>query len=294
MKVLITGAGGQLGREWVLYLEDSDHEVLACDSSALDITDRDAIHNVLSAKKPDVLINCAAYTDVDGAEDEPETAHSVNEIGVQNLAHACNRHQVYLVHYSTDYVFEGSLEDKKKLPSGYDEEYPPSPQNIYGKSKRGGEIAIEKFGDRWIIIRVSWLCGQFGKNFVKTMLRLSQEKEKLQVVDDQTGSPSYCFDVVEKTLKLVESDQTGYFHICSKGDITWYDLTKEIIRLSGSNTTLEAVSSAEFPMKAKRPAYSLLNTQKIENLGFEPISWKEGLNRLLHQLNELNHDHKKN
>lgn len=293
MKILITGAGGQLGREWVHYLQDSDHEMLACDSSALDITDRDAIHSLLLKEEPDLLINCAAYTNVDEAEDNPETAHSVNEIGVQNLAHACNRHQVFLIHYSTDYVFGGSIEDKSKLPHGYDEQYPPSPNNVYGLSKRGGEIAIEKFGDRWIIIRVSWLCGQYGENFIKTMLRLSQEKEKLKVVDDQIGSPSYCFDVVEKTMKLVELDQTGIFHVSSKGAITWYDLTNEIIRLSGSNTTLEAVTSAEFPMKAKRPAYSLLNTQKIEGLGLEPVTWKDGLKHLMNQLNKLNHDHSK-
>ncbi|WP_340106561.1 dTDP-4-dehydrorhamnose reductase [Rhodohalobacter sp. 8-1] len=291
MKILITGASGQLGREWVRYLEDSDHEVSACDSTALDITDREAVHSVLQTEEPDMLINCAAYTDVDGAEDNPEMAYSVNEIGVQNLAHACNRHQVLLIHYSTDYVFAGSVEDKKKLPDGYDEEFPPSPNNVYGKSKRGGEIAIEKFADRWMIIRVSWLCGQFGENFIKTMLRLSQEKDRLQIVDDQTGSPSYCFDVVEKTMKLVELDQTGIFHVSSKGAITWYNLTQEIIRLSGSNTALEAVTSADYPMKAERPAYSLLNTQKIENLGLEPISWKDGLKRLMNQLNELNHDH---
>lgn len=294
MKILITGAGGQLGREWVHFLEDSDHEVRACDSSALDITDSDAIHSVLSDEEPDLLINCAAYTNVDGAEKNPEAAYSVNEIGVQNLAHACNRHRVYLVHYSTDYVFQGSAEDKKKLPAGYDEEYPPSPENVYGKSKLGGEAAIEKFAERWMIIRVSWLSGRFGKNFIKTMMELSQTKEKLQVVDDQIGSPAYCFDVVEKTMTLVSLGQTGFFHVTSKGAITWYELTQEIIRLTGSNTTLEAVTSAEFPTKAKRPAYSLLNTQKIEGLGLEPISWKEGLKRLLNQLNKLNYDHSKN
>lgn len=288
MKILITGAGGQLGREWVHFLGDSSHNVVPLGSSDLDISDSDAIHTRFSDEKPDLLINCAAYTNVDGAEDHQEEAHAVNEIGVQNLAHACKRHRVYLVHFSTDYVFEGSRADQKKLPNGYDEEYPPAPQNVYGISKRGGELAIEKFADKWIIIRVSWLCGRYGNNFIKTMLRLAKEKNKLRVVDDQMGSPTYCFDVVKKTMRLVEMDQAGYFHITSKGATTWHDLTKEIIRLSGSNAALEAVSSEEFQMKAARPAYSLLNTHKIEQLGLSPIGWKEGLKKLLGQLNEQN------
>ena len=277
MKIIVTGTGGQLGREWVQFLNDTDHDVVVLGSSDLDITDSDAIHTTFSDESPDLLINCAAYTKVDEAEDHPEDAHAVNEIGVQNLAHACSRHRVYLVHYSTDYVFEGSKADQKKLPNGYDEEFPPDPQNVYGESKRGGEIAIEKFADQWMIIRVSWLCGRYGNNFIKTMCRLSKEKPELRVVDDQTGSPTFCFDVVEKTMRLIEMNQAGYFHISSKGSTTWHNLTREIIQLTGRNTKLEAVSSAEFSMKAKRPVFSLLNTQKIEDLGLEPIGWKEGL-----------------
>jgi len=287
MKILITGAGGQLGREWVQFLNESEHDIVPLDSSDLDITDGDAIHSLFSEESPDLLINCAAYTKVDEAEDHPEHAHAVNEIGVQNLAHACKRHRVYLVHFSTDYVFEGSETDHKKLPNGYDEEFPPAPQNVYGLSKRGGELAIEKFAGKWMIIRVSWLCGTYGNNFIKTMLRLAKEKKTLRVVDDQTGSPTFCFDVVKKTMKLVEMDQTGYYHISSKGATTWYGVTRELIRLTGSKTHLEAVSSSEFEMKAERPAYSLLNTQKIEVLGLEPIEWKKGMNVMLSQLNEL-------
>ena len=286
MKIVITGATGQLGREWVQMLDDTDHNVIPLDSSTLDITESDAIHTLLTDEKPDLLINCAAYTKVDDAEDNPEDAHSVNEIGVQNLAHACNRHNVFMVHYSTDYVFDGSETDHKKLPNGYDEEYPPAPNNVYGKSKRGGEIAIEKFADKWMIIRVSWLCGRYGNNFIKKILNLSEQKEKLRVVNDQTGSPTYSFDVVEKTMELIEMNQEGYFHISSKGATTWHGVAQELIRLMGNNTTLEAVPSSEFEMKAERPAYSLLNTQKIEDLGLKPIGWKEGLEILLDQLNE--------
>lgn len=287
MKILITGAGGQLGREWSHFFTHTDHDVVSLESSGLDITDSDAIHTTFLAEEPDVLINCAAYTNVDGAEDNPDAAFNVNEIGVQNLAHACKRHHVTLVHFSTDYVFEGSEADHKKLPNGYDEQFPPSPKNVYGKSKRGGELAIEKFAEKWIIIRVSWLCGRYGNNFIKTMLRLSEEKALLRVVDDQTGSPTFCFDVVDKTMSLLEMNQTGYFHISSKGATTWYGITQELISLTGSNTKLEAVSSKEFQMKARRPAYSLLNTQKIDKLGIKPIGWKDGMKTMLGQLNEL-------
>jgi dTDP-4-dehydrorhamnose reductase len=287
MKILITGAGGQLGREWVEHLKSSEHSVLACTSNRLDITDSDAIHAVFTEEAPDLLINCAAYTNVDGAEDNPEDAHRVNEIGVQNLAHACSRYGVKLVHYSTDYVFEGSEEDRAKLPGGYDEEYPPSPKNVYGESKRGGEVAIEKFADQWIIIRVSWLCGQYGSNFVKKMLSLMETRNSLQVVNDQTGSPTFCFDVVEKTMRLIEMGERGYFHMSSDGAITWYDLTKEIARLTNQDIELEAVSSENFPMKAKRPSFSLLNTGKIEALGLKPIGWKAGLEKLLNQIIEM-------
>lgn len=288
MKIVITGASGQLGHEWVQMLDDTDHNVFPLDSSTLDITNSDAIHTLLTDEKPDLLINCAAYTKVDDAEDNPEDAYAVNEIGVQNLAHACNRHNVFLVHYSTDYVFDGSESDHKKLPNGYDEEYPPAPKNVYGKSKRGGELAIEKFAERWMIIRVSWLCGRYGNNFIKKILHLSEQKEKLRVVDDQTGSPTYCFDVVEKTMELIEMNEEGYFHISSKGATTWHGVAQELIRLTGNKTTLEAVPSSEFEMKAERPAYSLLNTRKIEGLGFKPIGWKKGLEILLDQLNEQN------
>ena len=286
MKIVITGASGQLGREWVQMLEDTDHSVVPLDSSTLDITNSDATYKLLSDEEPDILVNCAAYTKVDDAEDNPEDAHSVNEIGVQNLAHTCNRLNIFLVHYSTDYVFEGSESDHKKLPNGYDEEFPPAPKNVYGKSKRGGEIAIEKFAEKWMIIRVSWLCGRYGDNFIKKILHLSEQKKKLRVVDDQTGSPTYCFDVVEKTMKLIEMNQEGYFHISSKGVTTWHGVAHELIKLTGTNTTLEAVSSSEFEMKAERPAYSLLNTQKIVDLGLKPIGWKDGLEILLDQLNE--------
>jgi len=284
MKILITGAGGQLGREWVHSLEKTEHTVLALNSADLDITDAVSTEQKVAEFEPDLLINCAAYTAVDRAEEEPEAAFLVNETGAENLAAACKKNGAKLVHYSTDYVFEGSRSDQEKLPGGYREDHSPNPQNIYGKSKRAGEKAIEKVFDNWLIIRVSWLCGRYGKNFIKTILRLAGEKEQLPVVNDQTGSPTYCFDVVEKTIRLVELNQKGYFHISSEGETTWFSLARELIDKSGLNTEVKPVSSGEFTTVAERPAFSYLNTDKIRALGLEPAGWKEGLYELLNQL----------
>lgn len=288
MNVLVTGATGQLGTEWIHFLNNGAHRVVGLGSDDLDISNREDVYRIIADEAPDVVINCAAYTAVDDAEEHEREARMVNEIGVQYLAQACARNGAKLVHYSTDYVFEGSEEDQRKLPSGYDEEYPPNPQNVYGKSKRDGELAVERTEGNWLIIRVSWLCGQYGNNFVKTMLTLSGEKESLDVVNDQVGSPTFCTDVVEKTMKLIQMNQEGYVHVSSAGAITWYDLTKELLRITGSKTKLNSVSSAQFRTKAKRPAFSLLHTGKLKELGLEPVGWKEGLKQLCNQLSNSN------
>lgn len=290
MKIMITGARGQLGREWTETLMQSEHQVFALGSGDLDITDVRAVENILDELHPDLIVNCAAYTAVDDAEEDREKAFLVNETGPAILAEACSRYKVKLVNYSTDYVFEGKESDRKQYPEGYPEDHQPNPQNVYGESKLAGEKAIETGCDDWLIIRVSWLCGRFGNNFVKTMLRLSAEKDQLKVVNDQTGSPSYCRDVVEKTMALAESDQKGYFHISSKGMVSWYEFSEEIFRQINSKIPVEPVSSSEFKMKAKRPAMSYLNTDKIEALNLEPVRWEEGLRQLLHQLKRYDYE----
>ncbi|REL24609.1 dTDP-4-dehydrorhamnose reductase [Rhodohalobacter sp. SW132] len=288
MKILITGAGGQLGREWMHFLENGEHQVHGFGSDQFDITDHTLVSKIMHEIRPDLLINCAAYTAVDKAEEEPETAYSVNDQGAENLARICRELRCKLVHFSTDYVFGGTQHDHEKMPEGYPESYPTDPQNVYGASKRAGELKIESEGGNWLIIRVSWLCGQFGNNFVKTMLRLSGERDELKVVDDQTGSPTYCTDLVNKTMRLVEMDQKGYFHISSEGSVTWYGLTRELLNQSGrlDLVKLKAVGSDEFPVVARRPAFSLLNCSKLKSAGLKPIPWKTGLKQLLNQLNK--------
>ena len=281
MNYLITGAGGQLGKEWVNYLQENSIAYEAFDSAEMDITDVETVHKQITDFNPDVIINCAAYTNVDQAEDEVEKAFLVNRIGVQNLCDAAKTVGAKMVNYSTDYVFSGSAEDAASLPDGYPESASVNPQNVYGKSKLEGEQILCKSDLDFLLIRVSWLCASEGKNFVNTMLRLGSERDLLTVVDDQIGSPTYTFDLVEKTIDLLNRNQSGLFHVSCSGKLSWADFAEEIFRIAGIKTSVKRVSSSDFKTKAKRPAFSLLSKQKIINLGIEPLDWKSGLKQLL-------------
>lgn len=286
MRILVTGGNGQLGSEWVQYLNRQEVEFIALPSSDFDLTDHPDTRRVMNNLKPDVIINCAAYTKVDEAEDEPEKAFAVNEKGARNLANYCAEHDIDLVHFSTDYVFPGTEEDMAKLPDGYPEEYPANPVNVYGESKLAGEKAIRESGCNFLIMRVSWLCGKHGDNFVTKMLRLAQGRDQLKVVNDQFSCPSFAKNVVENTWNLILQKQTGTFHLSSLGRTTWFDYASEIFKQAGIDIQLQPVESSEFPTKAKRPAFSLLSTQKIANItGVKLIDWKEGLTKLLTELN---------
>lgn len=286
MKYLISGAGGQLGREWVRLLDESTggDEFTALKHSDFDITDRDSIKKTIKHEKPDVLINCAAYTDVDGAENDREKADLINHTAVKNLAEECADAGIKLVHYSTDYVFPGKEEDGQTYPDGYPEDAETDPVNVYGKTKLAGEQALKQATDDYLLIRVSWLCGSDGKNFVKTMLRLGSERNEVSVVDDQTGSPAFTFDVVEKTRELIQKGKTGTYHISSDGKITWADFAEEIFEQAGMDVTVNRVTSEEFKTVAKRPAFSLLSKRKIADEGLTPVPWKSGLSELLNRL----------
>jgi dTDP-4-dehydrorhamnose reductase len=281
MKYLITGAGGQLGREWVSYLERTGADFEAYDSNQLNITEADQVEKTLSKYQPDVVINCAAYTKVDQAETEPKQAYLVNETGVKNLTLACKAINSKLVHYSTDYVFSGNQTDKKTYPEGYPETAPVDPINVYGKSKLAGENIIKVSGVEFLLIRVSWLCAAFGSNFVNTMLRMGAERGSVSVVDDQFGSPTYTFDVVEKTIHLLSNKMSGIFHVTCRGEINWADFAEEIFNKMNMPVNVDRISSDQFPVKAKRPAFSLLSTRKIEKAGIQLLDWRTGLKKLL-------------
>lgn len=287
MRVLVTGGNGQLGSEWVRYLNRQEVEFIALPSSDFDLTDHEDTRRVMRNLNPDLIINCAAFTKVDLAEEKRDMAFAVNSEGVKNLADYCASKAIKLIHYSTDYVFPGTSEDHQNYPDGYTETHPTDPINVYGESKLRGEQAIQDSGCEFLIVRVAWLCGKYGNNFVKTMLKLAQERDELSVVNDQYGCPSFTQEVVTHCWKLVQENKGGIYHLCSQGKITWYEFAKEIFEQSGTQINLKPVGSSEFPTKAKRPAFSLLNTQKISNIpGVSLIDWKEGLTNLLAELKE--------
>ena len=285
MRILITGGSGQLGREWVSYLNRKEVEFISLPSADLDVTDHDDTNRVLNNLRPDLIINCAAYTKVDQAEDEPEKAFRVNGEAVENLAKYCAKKKIKIVHFSTDYVFPGTEEDMQKFPEGYPEDHPTKPINVYGSSKLAGEKAILESGCDYLLIRVSWLCGNYGNNFVKTMLKLAEDRDELKVVNDQFGCPTFAKNVVENCWQLIEGKEEGVFHLTSKGKITWYDFASEIFKQAGVDINLQPVDSFAFPTKAKRPAFSLLSTKKIANIsGVSLIDWEEGLKSMLAEL----------
>ncbi len=267
------------------FLNRQEVEFIALPSSDFDLTDQPDTRRVMDNLKPDLIINCAAYTNVDQAEDEPDKAFAVNGEGVKNLAEYCAEKKIKLVHFSTDYVFPGTREDMEKLPEGYPEDHPTNPINTYGESKLAGEEAIREAGCDHQIFRVSWLCGRYGENFVKTMLRLAEDRDELKIVNDQFGCPTFANNVTTNAWELIKRSHSGTFNLSSLGKITWFDFAAEIFTQTGTDIKLQPVDSSEFPSKAKRPAFSLLSTQKITNIpGVELIDWKEGLTKLLADL----------
>ncbi|HEX6982819.1 MAG TPA: dTDP-4-dehydrorhamnose reductase [Balneolaceae bacterium] len=287
MKVILLGASGQLGLEWQHFLKKTadDISLVPYNSSQLDITDTKNVRVEMMKQQPDTVVNCAAFTNVDGAEEQKELSRKVNVDAAGNLARLSDELDFKLVHYSTDYVFPGDKEDREKLPEGYAEDFPAGPINYYGQTKWEGEQLIRDATENYLVLRVSWLCGPFGKNFVKTMLKLGRERDKLKVVNDQWGSPAFTENVVENSLNLVKADRRGTYHITSKGLISWYDFAEAIFSFTGVKVEVEPVPSEAFPTKAKRPHFSKLSTDKIEQVsGSRIIDWKVGLKDLLKQL----------
>lgn len=287
--ILITGANGQLGSELAAILNNGyfsglfdNISLFFTDQSELDITNRDEVISFVSGNAIDVVINCAAYTAVDKAEDEPEVCMAVNRDAPANLAAAAKASNALLIHISTDYVFDG------RGPLPYNEDDLRAPSSIYGKSKEAGEIALEESGARFLIIRTSWLYSRFGNNFVKTIARLANEKDKLEVVYDQIGTPTCAQDLANAILVICrdyllwsttrDSFPYGIYHYSNEGVCSWYDFAVEIVRLSGSKCVVEPVLSEHFPSRAKRPPYSVLDKQKIKKtFGLKIPHWKLSL-----------------
>lgn len=285
MRILITGAAGQLGEEWEEYCESNEMDFAAFTSKELDITNEEEVKSTINQIRPNVIVNCAAYTKVDDAEDFPEKAEAINAKAVKFLAEICAKKNIKLVHYSTDYVFKGDELDKALLPNGYAEDHKVDPINEYGRTKWLGEKAIIESGCTFLLIRISWLCGIYGHNFVKTMLKLGAENEELNIVSDQYGSPTFTDELVSISHQLLVRKQEGIFHVSSEGITNWSNFAKQIFLFSGLDVKVNEVSSKEFPTKAVRPKFSKLCTKKLnKTMDIRTDSWKEGLQRLLNQL----------
>ena len=275
MKVLVTGAKGQVGQEVVLLCQQKGWETLAYSSQDLNITNASQTLECLTKEKPDFVVNCAAYTKVDLAEDEKDQAFLVNALGIENLANACKIQDIPLIHLSTDYIFDGL----KQKP--YVETDAANPQNIYGASKWAGEEFLRSNWEKHIILRVSWVFGQYGNNFVKTMLKL-KEKDQLKIVADQQGSPTGAKHIAEVIVKIIENldCQFGTYHYTDAPFTTWYNFAKTIFdgaQLSHCPEII-AIPSSEYPTKASRPLNSKLNCAKIrDTFGIIQKPWKEEL-----------------
>ena len=271
MKILITGSNGMLGHDLIDVLKD-DNELILTTSKTLDITDRDAVIKCIGEYNPDVVINSAAYTDVDGCESNQETAYSVNGEGVRNLALACRDVDCPLVHISTDYVFNG----ENDRPWVEDDEI--GPKSVYGKSKRQGEEAILEILDKYFILRTAWLYGINGRNFPKTMLDLSKDHSEITVVYDEVGSPTYTPDLANAIAELIETDYYGIYHLTNSGSCSWCEFARYIFEVAGVDVNVVPVTASEFARPAPRPHYSVLENRNWIEHGFKPLrSYKEAI-----------------
>ena len=289
MKVFVTGVCGQLGYDCINELKKRGYEAVASDIKEsdspdyvkLDITDGQAVSNAVEEIKPDVIIHCAAWTAVDAAEDEEnrKTVDAINHIGTKNLALAAKAVGAKLIYISTDYVFDGQGEEPWKPD---DKNY--APLNVYGASKLAGELAVAEALEKFFIVRIAWVFGFNGKNFIKTMINVGKTHDTVRVVSDQIGTPTYTLDLARLLVDMAETDKYGYYHATNEGGyISWYDFTKEIYRQAGMDTKVIPVTTAEYGLsKAARPYNSRLDKSKLKESGFEPLpDWKDALHRYL-------------
>ena len=279
MKVLVTGTKGQLGYDVVNELEKRGHTAIAVDIEEMDITDAVSVEKVITEAEVDAVIHCAAYTAVDVAEDNVELCRRVNAEGTENIAKVCKKLDLKMIYISTDYVFDGEGE----RPWEPDDER--HPLNVYGQTKYEGELAVEKYLEKYFIVRIAWVFGVNGKNFIKTMLKLSETHEELNVVDDQVGSPTYTYDLAVLLVDMVESDKYGRYHATNEGLCTWYEFAKEIFRQAGVEVKVNPVTSDMFPAKAKRPKNSRMSKEKLDANGFHRLpTWQDALERYLSEI----------
>ncbi len=296
MKVLVTGVCGQLGHDVVAELTGRGHGAVGSDLAAeycgalttpyisLDITDKEAVNRVISEVKPDAVIHCAAWTAVDAAEDEEnvDKVFAVNELATGYIADAAKKVDAKMMYISTDYVFDGNGENPWQPD---DKNY--APLNVYGKSKLGGEKAVSRTLEKFFVVRIAWVFGKNGNNFIKTMLNIGKKYPELRVVNDQIGTPTYTFDLARLLVDMIETDKYGYYHATNEGGyISWYDFACQIFKSAGYETRVNAVTTEEYGLsKAARPFNSRLDKSKLREMGFEPLpTWQDALERYLKEI----------
>ena len=293
MKVLVTGVKGQLGFDVVNELKDKNIEAVGVDIEEMDITDKASVDKVIKEVNPDAVIHCAAWTAVDAAEDEDkqEKVKLVNVNGTQNIADVCKELDIKMMYISTDYVFNGEGTEPWQPDC---KDY--APQNVYGQTKLDGELAVANTLDKYFIVRIAWVFGKNGNNFIKTMLKVGKNHDQLKVVSDQIGTPTYTFDLAKLLVSMIVTDKYGYYHATNEGGyISWWDFTKEIFkqatemgydRYSEKNITVTPVTTAEYGVsKAKRPFNSRLDKSKLVENGFTPLpTWQDAVSRYLKEL----------
>lgn len=276
MRILVTGVKGQLGYDVMNELAKRGHTGIGVDVEEMDITDAAKVEQVIKESEVEAVIHCAAYTAVDAAEDNAELCHKINAEGTENIAKVCKELDLKMIYISTDYVFNG----EGTRPWEPDDER--EPLNVYGQAKYEGELAVEKYLEKYYIVRIAWVFGVNGKNFIKTMLNLSETHDELSVVNDQIGSPTYTYDLAKLLVDMVETDKYGRYHATNEGLCTWYEFATEIFRQAGKEITVHPVTSEQFPSKAKRPHNSRMSKDKLEANGFDRLpTWQDALNRYL-------------
>lgn len=276
MKILVTGVKGQLGYDVVCEGESRGLEMFGTDVDNMDITDAGQVKQVIEDYKPDAVIHCAAYTAVDAAEDNRELCRKINVDGTRNIAEVCKAMDIPMMYFSTDYIFNGQGENFWK------EDDEKQPLNVYGQTKYEGELVVQELIQKYFILRISWVFGVNGNNFIKTMLRLGKERGAVGVVSDQIGSPTYTYDLAKLVIDMIQTDKYGVYHVTNDGLCSWYEFACEIFRQAGLDVKVTPLTTAEYPAKAARPFNSRMSKDKLVNAGFEMLpEWQDALKRYL-------------
>lgn len=279
MRILVTGVKGQLGHDVVHELEARGHEAIGVDIEEMDVTDPASVQRVVTEAGVEAVIHCAAYTAVDAAEDNVDLCRKVNAEGTRYIARICKALNIKMMYISTDYVFNG----QGTRPWEPDDER--EPLNVYGQTKCEGELAVEEILDQYFIVRIAWVFGVNGKNFIKTMLNLGKTRDALTVVDDQVGSPTYTYDLARLLVDMIETDQYGRYHATNEGVCSWYEFASEIFRQAGIQVQVAPVDSSAYPAKAKRPMNSRMSKDRLDEKGFTRLpSWQDALGRYLQEI----------